>query len=414
MANDAVKSGDYERAVQLFDRARTEAPTSTSASCGLAWAYIKLRRYAEASNAVAPVLAASPEHPRALSLVALAQMRSGLLRPAAENFVLAATKDPREPLAIAGLAEILLYTGRFAESLQYAEQAVRLQSDEPDYLFLLGQIAARAEHFEEAAEVYELFLKRAPKIDRERRARIKALIDCCRALVGLRLYAASGPGEASIPFEFSNGSLPIVAVFLNGKGPYRFAIDTGSGFAVITDSIASTLRMKPIAKGGSSQGVGGEGRFPLVYGLIRRFSVGPVTLENVPTYIRKSHQDASERIDGYIGLSILTRFLSAIDYPKKRLDLRPLDSQVAELGPDDVAVAYQVTGGSMLSVPTDVKTGSSLNFILDTGATTCVVATDVFDLYDLGTIYPAGASARVVGAAGVTEGVRTVVFPSLS
>ena len=144
---------------------------------------------------------------------------------------------------------------------------------------------------------------------------------------------------------------------INGRGPYRFAIDTGAGFSVITDELASKLKIRPIARGGTSQGVGGGGTFPLVYGLLRSVGLGPIKIENVPTYIRKSHQDSSDPIDGYIGLSILTRFLSSIDYGERRLDMRPLDSPAPELGPTDIAIPYQLTAGSMLSVPTHETEG---------------------------------------------------------
>jgi predicted aspartyl protease len=139
-----------------------------------------------------------------------------------------------------------------------------------------------------------------------------------------------------------------------------------------------------------------------------------MTIDNVPTYIRKSHQEATDPIDGYIGLSILARFRSAIDYGNRRLELRPLDAPAVEPGPGDVALTYQVTAGGMLSVATDVATGGLLNFVVDTGATTSVVSEDAFARYGLDAKLDARTTARVVGAAGVTEGVRTVVFDRMS
>jgi predicted aspartyl protease len=290
---------------------------------------------------------------------------------------------------------------------------VRLAGDEPDFLFLLGQAAARQEQFEEAAEVYSLFLRRAPKIDGERRARIKAIIDLCRALVGLHLYLRTGADTVVLPLEFSAGYLPLVSVTIDGKGPFRFAIDTGSGFMVISEVAAAKLKIRPIAKGGTSQGVGGEGKFPLVYGLIHTLGLGDLRIDNVPTYIRKFHHESADPVDGYIGLSILARFQSAIDYGNRRFELKPFDAPLVELGPGDVALSYQVTAGGMLSVPTDINAGGLLNFVVDTGASTSVVSTAAYTRYDLKTKLDT-RTARVVGAAGVTEGVPTVVLDSLS
>ena len=55
-----------------------------------------------------------------------------------------------------------------------------------------------------------------------------------------------------------------------------------------------------------------------------------------------------------------------------------------------------------------------LNFIVDTGATTTVVSRETYTRYDLDSLDPSGAAARVVGAAGVSEGVPTIVFSRLS
>lgn len=413
-ANGAMKAGEYERAEQLFKEALASAPDSVDAARGLGWVCIKLRKYAEADAVAADLLRKTPDDAYALGLSGFALMRSGLLREAADVFLRAVTASATEPIGVAGLAEILFFTGNFEESLRFAEQAVRLTRDEPDFLLLLGQVAARQERFEEAADVYALYLRTAPKLDRERRDRIKAIIDFCRALVGTKLYVKRGEASAVLPLEFSAAYLPIVTVTIDRKGPFRFAIDTGSGFVVISDETAAKLKIRPIARGGTSQGVGGEGRFPLVYGLIKSFGLGKLELTNVPTYIRKSHQGAADPIDGYIGLSILARYLSTIDYGNRRLELMPQQSPPAEIAPGDVAISYQVTAGGMLSVPTDISTGGLLNFVVDTGASTSVVSTEVFKRYDLGARLGAGQTARVVGAAGVTEGVPTVVFESLS
>ena len=44
-----------------------------------------------------------------------------------------------------------------------------MDPDEPDYLFNLGQAAARSEKYKEAADAYERFLVVAPKTDIDRR-----------------------------------------------------------------------------------------------------------------------------------------------------------------------------------------------------------------------------------------------------
>ncbi len=68
-----------------------------------------------------------------------------------------------------------------------------MDPDEPDFVFNLGQAAARSEKYKEAADSYERFLMIAPKTDVDRRARILGLIDFLRYL-GRQgsLYVPSG------------------------------------------------------------------------------------------------------------------------------------------------------------------------------------------------------------------------------
>ena len=48
--------------------------------------------------------------------------------------------------------------------------------------------------------------------------------------------------------------------------------------------------------------------------------IGDVKIRNVPIYIRKFHT-TNEEIDGYIGLSLISKFLTTIDYGDKTFEL---------------------------------------------------------------------------------------------
>ena len=87
-----------------------------------------------------------------------------------------------EALAIAGLAMVDLYENRLPLALPALRKAANMDPEEPDYVFALGQAAARSEKYKEAADAYERFLVVAPKTDYDRRARIIGLIDFLRYL----------------------------------------------------------------------------------------------------------------------------------------------------------------------------------------------------------------------------------------
>jgi tetratricopeptide (TPR) repeat protein len=406
----AIRRGEYEVAIDAFTKAAVASPEAFDARLGCSWAYLKSRRYVEATDIAWGVIDIDPANSRALALLGTSLMRVGLLGQALTAFNKALARDSGEALAVAGLAELALYTGDFGASLTYIRRAVALSPSEPDFLFMLGHVAARQEQFKEAARAYDSFLATAPKLDKERREKIRGLIDLYKALNGVNLYALRGPGSVNMPFEYSERQLPTIEVSINGQGPFRFVVDTGSGFVVISEETAAKLRIKPIAKGGNSQGVGGGGSFPIIYSLLRSFELGETKVLNVPAYVRRFHHAPDARIDGFVGLSVLSRFNAAIDYAKQRFELMPRNGIVAEPGPNDFAVPYRVTTGGMISIPASIGSGSELNFIVDTGASSSVLSADLIEKLKLSDKVDPRARVQVTGAGGITDDVSVVVL----
>ena len=113
------------------------------------------------------------------------------------------------------------------------------------------------------------------------------------------------------------GNRPVIQMKVNERDePLNFVLDTGSGISVISDVTAKRLGIAPITKGGFAKGIGGDGRFEIVYGFLRQVAIGDVRVRNVPVYIRKFHNDGAQ-VDGYIGLSLISKFLTTIDYGGK-------------------------------------------------------------------------------------------------
>ncbi len=74
-----------------------------------------------------------------------------------------------------------------------------------------------------------------------------------------------------------------------------------------------------------ARGIGGNGKFQIIYGFLRSVEIGNARIKNVPVYIRKFHT-ANEGIDGYIGLSLISKFLTTIDYGNLTFSLVRKDS----------------------------------------------------------------------------------------
>jgi CubicO group peptidase (beta-lactamase class C family) len=99
-------------------------------------------------------------------------------------------------------------------------------------------------------------------------------------------------------------ALPVVEVSVNGKGPYRFGIETGAPFVAIRESLAADLNLHAVARG----------EVPLY--MLDTVSLPGLTFGRVPA-IATAFRDPN--IDGVFGLNAFDALLLTLDYPGRRV-----------------------------------------------------------------------------------------------
>lgn len=428
----ALRQGDFKLAEKIFRDLLVKDSHDNEARLGLSFTLLKQRNLQAAYDNAARVILVDPLSARAHALLGSAILGAGEFRLSVEEFRTALSLNQNESLAVAGLAMVDFFENRLPLALPGLRRAVSLDPDEPDYVFNLGQAAARSEKYKEAADSYERFLFIAPKTDADRRARITGLIQFLRYLGGQgSLYVPNGKNRTSVTFE-SLDNRPILQVRINGeKEPLRFVLDTGSGMSVVSEQTAQRLGIKAVARGGLARAVGGGGKFEIVYGFLNSIEIDDVKIDNVPVYIRKFF-DTNIPVDGYLGLSVVSKYLTSIDYGTRKMTLiRQNQSDDFESwttlrrGETAQALAAISTDGTV-EVP--LRTTSSgflsgevgldgfqktMNFIIDTAASITVVSEKLSQeeqLLDL--LQP--SKMRVFGAAGITEDVKLLQLPKLS
>src|SRR5689334_22271552 len=429
----ALRKGDFEQAEKIFRDLLTKDAHDNEARLGLSFTQLKQRNLQAAYDNAARVIMQEPLSARAHALLGAAILGAGEFSLSIEEFRTALSLNGDEALAVAGLAMVDFYENRMPTALAGLRKAVDMDSEEPDFVFNLGQAAARSEKYKEAADAYEKFLMIAPKTDIDRRDRIRGLIDFLRYL-GRQgpLYVPAGDSRSTISFEASDNR-PILLIRVNGsRQPLRFVLDTGSGMSVISDQTARKLGINAVAKGGLARAVGGGGKFEIVYGFVSSIEIGGARIENVPVYIRKFF-DNQIPVDGYLGLSVVSKYLTSIDYGTKRMSLvrqnqtdqveswttvrRPETYQaLIPVAPNDgsVEVPLRTTSSGFLSGEVRLEGfEKDVNFIIDTAASITVISEKLSQqeqLLDL--LQP--SKMRVFGAAGVTEDVKLLQLPRLS
>lgn len=414
-ASKLARKGKHPEAETILRQAVEMDKRRSDARVELAYVLTKQRKLAEAYEIGYAIVKAEPKNSRALAVLGATLLTAGRFDDARILFLSAIKLRRQEHLAWAGYGMLDFYENRIFDSLDNLKEATFLKSDEPDYVFALAQVAARGERYKDSAEAYKKFLQIADITDVERRDRIKGLITFLRYLGQTTdLYASTGKNFTSVPFKLI-GDRPIIELKINGKKePLRFVLDTGSGISVLSEQTAARLKIKPITRGGYARGIGGDGKFEIVYGFLREVGIGDVKLRNVPVYLRKFHPQP-HMVDGYIGLALISKFLTTIDYGNNTFSLTRKEEDEREFKEKaELSLPLRLTSSGFLSGEVELEgVRQPLNFIVDTGASVSVIS-DRLASHDEISRFLNTQKLRVIGSAGVTDDVPTFLLPRVT
>lgn len=415
-AEKLTNKGNLAEAESLLRRAIELSPNESKAKLNLSYVLIKSRRFLESYNISTAIALKEPKNARAFALVGIALLNLGNFNDADIVIRNAYFLNNDESLAWFGAGMLDFYENRIFESLPKLQRACFLSPNESDFLFSTAQVLARADKFKEAADSYQKFLDIAPISDVDRRARIKGLISFLHYLGDRQnLYVISNNVEqATVPIELYN-MRPIVEVKVgDNQEKLRFVLDTGSGISVISNKTAERLKIKSVARGGSARAIGGDGKFEIVYGFLKSMNIGEAKIKNVPVYIREFNA-SNENVDGYIGLSLISKFLTTVDYGNLTFTLTKKDREtMRNFESEALSLPLRLTSSGYLSGEVQLEgVETPLNFIVDTGASVSVISDNLANTKEINQ-FVTPEKMRVFGAAGVTENVSSFLLPSVS
>ncbi|MCW5604692.1 MAG: aspartyl protease family protein [Burkholderiales bacterium] len=159
--------------------------------------------------------------------------------------------------------------------------------------------------------------------------------------------------------------VPVALVLINGQGPFRMMLDTGSSTIVLPPRIAGPLNLPPGAAG-SEFARSASGYTTVDYRRIRSLQLGNADFREVDAKIFDLPEKLlgpNERIDGLLGLRLFHDMLITLDYETGRLTIDPNGS----LNPSDPqTVRAKLEDGKHLVFPVTIG-DKQFPFILDTG-----------------------------------------------
>ena len=168
-------------------------------------------------------------------------------------------------------------------------------------------------------------------------------------------HAAGVEGEGVTPFERGPGAI-VLPVELNGRGPYRFLLDTGSTHSSVSASTASEIGAPVVAR--TEIGSAAGSREALVV-RIDALEVGPVAVDGLLASVVEL---GFAGVDGVIGHDALAPLRFTIDFARSRLLWWPTDAMVAR---GSTLILQSSHGRFLLSLP---QRQSILRLVPDTGA----------------------------------------------
>src|SRR5262249_21623307 len=138
------------------------------------------------------------------------------------------------------------------------------------------------------------------------------------------------------------GGRPVVDVSVNGKGPYRFILDTGATITVIDATLKDELKLPPVP--GMRPSGGPHGPAPEIVS-VDSLGIGSARLRGVTAALMQLGQllTGEQRPRGVLSASAFPGHLVTIDYPSRRIVLKKgaleaADSAVIHAYPEDDAL----------------------------------------------------------------------------
>jgi predicted aspartyl protease len=130
------------------------------------------------------------------------------------------------------------------------------------------------------------------------------------------LYYIKGQSSTSLSFDPAN-DLIVVNATVNGKGPFRFLLDTGASHNVMTPELARSLGLK--VEGGGTIDAGGQAKVSAGLARVDEVGIGEFTLERQSFFVLPF--PASYMFQGFLGAEVFKRFIVRIDFRRSLLTL---------------------------------------------------------------------------------------------
>jgi predicted aspartyl protease len=294
-ATRSFADGQYEEAYRRYNSVFSDGADGelvTPALKGMIRSALRLSSFQIARREAEALRASVPADVEAMTLFGDAQWGSGLFDEAEATYQSVRDRDPNNPRARFGVARSIATRGRLEEALAETVAAATTSPTDPEILVLVAELNERLFRYDEAARVYQTYVKLLPSKMRNDPEVAGIKIQMLRAFNGRtpgRIDGGTGP--FTVPFKM-RGKQIVLAAALNGH-PVDMVLDTGADRTAITRDTASRVGVKGIVET-MITGVGVPGIRGLSVGRADSLSIGDLTVHDLPVSIRGQQRPGSQ------------------------------------------------------------------------------------------------------------------------
>ncbi len=163
-AMEAWKNGQYDRSIQLFERAHRLNPNRVEILLDLGRAYGMRYRYEDADACFAQALRLSPNNAKTFRVLGENFRSLARFPQASDYFARAVAHQPRDTAALISLAEVSERLHRLDDAREAIERALALEPEHPTGLYLQAKLERRAGDPERAETLLRDLLSQPTKL----------------------------------------------------------------------------------------------------------------------------------------------------------------------------------------------------------------------------------------------------------
>jgi predicted aspartyl protease len=188
---------------------------------------------------------------------------------------------------------------------------------------------------------------------------------------------AESPKTATVSMRPYKGTRTVVAVKLNGVGPYDFMVDTGATVTVLDAALFHELGLQAM---GSSRIVSSAGTTDQILSAVKEITLDSLSVRNVAVVSMKSPMTGTDyrQVRGILGENFLRHFDILIDNQHRTMTLDAGDGLADSLAGEHLPVTFPPLplGDEHRYQPrisVTAETYGSASMLLDSGADTLVL-----------------------------------------